>query len=124
MGMAREGLELIVGAKRDATFGPVLMFGFGGILVELISDFSLAVGPFDRQKVRQLIGETKVSKVIAGYRNAGQYNQKKLEDALLGVGRLISEHSEVNSIEINPIILADDGVGAIGLDAKIDIRKV
>lgn len=123
MALAKEGLELIVGAKQDPIFGPVLMFGFGGILVELISDFSLAVGPFDREKVRGLIASTKVSRVIRGYRTESKYNQKKLEDAILGVGRLISEHPDIKSIEINPLILADDGVGAIGLDAKIDIRK-
>jgi acetyltransferase len=122
MEMAKEGLELIVGAKRDATFGPVLMFGFGGILVELISDYSLAVGPFDRDKVRELIARTKVSKIIDGYRTGKKYNRKKVEDIVLGVGRLISEHPEITSIEINPVVLSDDGVGAIGLDAKIDLR--
>lgn len=121
MEMAKEGLELIVGAKRDATFGPVLMFGFGGILVELISDYSLAIAPFDRDKVREMISRTRVSKIIEGYRGGKRYNAKRIEDIVLSVGRLISEHPEINSIEINPLVMSDDGVGALGLDAKIDI---
>jgi succinyl-CoA synthetase beta subunit len=124
MEMAREGLELIVGAKRDAVFGPVLMFGFGGILVELISDYALAIGPFDRDKVRELIQRTKVAKIIKGYRTGKRYNQKMVEDIVLGVGRLITEHPEISSIEINPVVLSDDGNGALGLDAKIDIRNL
>jgi acetate---CoA ligase (ADP-forming) len=123
MEMAHEGLELIVGAKRDATFGPVLMFGFGGILVELIGDYNLAVSPFDREKVKKLIAETKVSQIIKGYRVSKKYDQKILEDVILGVGRLMTEHPEIASIEINPVVLSDNGKGALGLDAKIDIKK-
>lgn len=124
MEMAKEGLELIVGAKRDAVFGPVLMFGFGGILVELIGDYSLALAPFDNEKVREMIGRTKVSKIMEGYRTGKRYNAKKVEEIILGVGRLITEHPEIDSIEINPLVLSNDGVGAIGLDAKIDIKKI
>jgi acetyltransferase len=123
MEMAKEGLELIVGAKRDAVFGPVLMFGFGGILVELISDYSLAIAPFDREKIGEMIESTKVSRIIKGYRSGKKYNAKKIEDIVLAVGQLMTEHSEINSIEINPLVMSDDGVGAIGLDAKIDIRE-
>lgn len=122
MEMAKEGLELIIGAKRDSIFGPVVMFGFGGILVELLADYSLAVAPFDRAKVREMIARTKVSRIIKGYRGK-RYNAKKVEDIILAIGRLITEHPEINSIEINPLVMSDDGVGVIGLDAKIDIRK-
>jgi acetyltransferase len=123
MEMAKEGLELIIGAKRDSVFGPVIMFGFGGILVELIADYGLAIGPFDREKIRRLISNTKVSKIITGYRTEKKYNQQKLEDIILNIGRLVTEHPEINSLEINPLVLAHDGIGAVGLDAKIDIRS-
>lgn len=123
MEMAHEGLELIVGAKRDDSFGPVLMFGFGGILVELIGDYGLMVSPFDREKVKRLIASTKVQKIISGYRTNKKYNQKIIEDIILGVGRLMVEHPEVSSIEINPVVLLDDGKGALGLDAKIEIKR-
>lgn len=123
MEMANEGLEVILGAKRDPIFGPVLMFGFGGIFVELISDFSLKIAPFDRQKVKELIKNTKASKIISGYRKTSNYNQKRLEDVVLAVGRLISEHKEIQSIEINPLVLEEERGGMLGLDAKIEINK-
>ncbi|MDD3481074.1 MAG: acetate--CoA ligase family protein [Patescibacteria group bacterium] len=122
MEMAKEGLEIIVGAKRDPVFGPVLLFGSGGILVELIADFSVAIGPFDRAKVKELMDGAKVAKILRGYRGA-KYNGKRLEDVLLSVGRLITEHPEIDSLEINPVILEDDGKKVLGLDGRIEIRK-
>jgi len=121
METAKEGLELIIGAKRDPIFGPVVMFGSGGILVELISDFAVAVGPFDVVKIRKMIAGTKVSRIIGGYRKNQKYSEAKLVKIILAVGQLISDHPEIQSIEINPLILDDDGRGAIGLDAKIEM---
>lgn len=123
METAKEGLELIIGAKRDRVFGPVLLFGAGGIYVELISDAAVTIGPFDQSKIKNLINSTSVFKIIAGYRKDNKYNEKKLIETLLGLGQLISEHKEINSVEVNPLILLDDGLGAIGLDAKIEISK-
>lgn len=121
METAKEGLELIVGAKRDENFGPVLMFGAGGILVELISDFAVMVGPFDRAKVKNLIQKTKVSKLIEGYRSDVSFSERRLEEVLLGLGQLIYDHPEIKSVEINPLILTDDA-GAMGLDGKIELE--
>lgn len=121
MEMASEGLELITGFKRDPIFGPVLMFGFGGIFVELIEDFSLVLAPFDRSKVRELINSTKASKIIKGYRGQG-YDSRKIEDALLGLGRLAIEHPEIESLEINPIIIEENG-DTLGLDARIKLNS-
>ncbi len=123
METAHEGLELIIGAKRDRVFGPVLMFGFGGILVELISDYSLVIGPFDRSKIKKLINETKAAKIIDGYRSSKKYSRKAVEDVLLNLGRLITDHPEIESVEINPLVLSDTGRGALGLDAKIKINQ-
>lgn len=122
MEMAKEGLELIVGAKRDAVFGPSIMFGFGGIFVELINDFSVAIGPFTREKIERMIDETVVSKIIKGYRVKKKYDREELVTAILGVAKLITEHKEIESLEINPLIL-EDGRGALGLDAKIKLNE-
>jgi acetate---CoA ligase (ADP-forming) len=123
METAREGLEVIVGAKRDATFGPVLVFGAGGILVELISDYALSVGPFDEQKIRDMISKTKVSRILKGYRSDIKYSEKKLTAVLMALGSLVTDHPEILSVEINPLILEDNGRGAMGLDAKIEVQK-
>jgi acetyltransferase len=123
MEMAKEGLELIIGAKRDSIFGPVLIFGFGGIFVELISDFSVSVGPFTEEKIKAMIKRTKVSKIIEGYRHNSKYDEAKLISILYGLGQLITDHEEISSIEINPLVMGQNGSGAIGLDAKIELNN-
>jgi acetyl coenzyme A synthetase (ADP forming)-like protein len=124
METAKEGLELILGAKRDPIFGPVVMFGFGGILVELIADFAVGLGDFDERKAKALIEKTKVSKILSGYRKNAIYGKQKLVRAIIGLSQLITEHPEINSIEINPLILEEGDRGLLGLDAKIDIRDL
>lgn len=121
MEMAKEGLELIVGAKKDPVFGPVLIFGFGGIFVELVSDFSVAIGPFSKEKVVEMIKQTKVSKIIEGYRHNTKYDEERLVSIVYGLGQLITEHQEVASIEINPLVMGQNGEGIVGLDAKIEL---
>ncbi len=120
METAKEGLELIIGVKRDPSFGPVVMFGFGGIFVELISDFSVTLAPFTEEKIRQTIRETTVSKIISGYRTGNRLSEGKLIKAILGLAQLLTDHPEITQIEINPLVMADDGRGIMGLDAKVE----
>lgn len=121
METAHEGLEVIVGAKKDPTFGPTLMFGIGGIFVELISDFSVILAPFSEEKIRDMIEKTAAAKIIKGYRGRNAYSEKALIEAIKGVGQLILDHPEIVQLEINPIVLTEKG--ALGLDAKIEIAK-
>lgn len=123
MESAKEGIELILGGKRDKMFGPVVMFGFGGIYVELISDFAVALGECNERKARELIGKTVVSKIIEGYRKDTEYNVRGLTRAIIGMSKLISSHPEISSIEINPLILEENGRGVVGLDAKISLAE-
>lgn len=120
METAKKGLEIILGAKKDPTFGPVVMFGFGGILVELVADFAVGVGTFDERKAKALIDKTKVAKIIDGYRNNAAYSKGKLVKAIISISQIITEHPEIKSIEINPLILEEGDRGLVGLDAKID----
>lgn len=120
METAKEGLELIIGVKRDPSFGPVVMFGFGGIFVELIADFSITLAPFTEEKIRQMIRETAVSKIISGYRTGNRLSEGKLIKAILGLAQLLTDHPEITQIEINPLVMADDGRGIMGLDAKVE----
>lgn len=124
MESAGRGLELILGAKRDPVFGPVVMFGSGGIFVELISDFAVSVGDFDHVKAKKLIERTAVSKIIEGYRTGTGYGKGHLIKAIMGISKLICEHKDLKSIEINPLILEEEGRGLLGLDAKIELRNV
>ena len=121
--MAEEGIEIILGAKRDSIFGPVLMIGFGGIFVELFSDFSVILAPFTHEKITRALEDTAVAKIIKGYRG-GKYNRKVLLSAAVGIGQLILDHSEIEQIEINPLRLEENGTGVLGLDAKIKINHL
>lgn len=123
MSMAKEGLEVIVGAKKDPVFGSIIMFGFGGIFVELISDVAIALAPFSEEKIESLIEKTAVAKIINGYRGHKGFNKKKLIEAVMGIGRLVAEHPEISQVEVNPLVLEKDGSGIIGLDAKIVVGK-
>jgi acyl-CoA synthetase (NDP forming) len=122
MQTAKEGLEVILGAKRDPIFGPVLMFGFGGIYVELISDFVTVVGPFDRAKLERAIEKTAVSKILKGYRGKEGYSKEKLIRAMTGIASLITEHPEIAQVEINPLVMEEKGE-ILGLDAKISLAE-
>lgn len=121
--MVKEGLELILGAKNDPVFGNFLMFGFGGIFVELIHDFSIILPPFTTEKIKAMVEKTSVSKIVGGYRSIGSYDGNILIRAIKSLGRLISEHNEIIQIEINPLLLEEGDKGVLGLDAKIEIRK-
>lgn len=123
METAKEGLEVIVGGKQDPVFGPVLMFGFGGIFVELVADYGTILAPFTEKKVRKLISKTAVSKILEGYRGKNGYSTKSLVTAIMGVGALISEHPEIQEIEINPLVISEEGE-AMGLDAKIEMSQL
>jgi succinyl-CoA synthetase beta subunit len=123
MESAKEGLELILGAKRDPVFGPVVIFGFGGIFVELVADFAVGIGYFDHHKAQKLIEKTAVSKIVEGYRTNVNYDKEKLIQAIIGISSLISEHPEIKSVEVNPLILEEGSRGLLGLDAKINIER-
>lgn len=118
--MADEGVEIILGARRDPVFGPVLMIGFGGIFVELFSDFSVVLAPFTREKILSALENTAVAKIIKGYRG-GKYNRNALMEAAAGVGQLILDHPEIEQVEVNPLRLEENGSGVLGLDAKVKI---
>jgi acetyltransferase len=122
MQTAKEGLEVILGAKRDPIFGPVLMFGFGGIYVELISDFVTVVGPFDKEKLKKAVEKTAVSKILQGYRGKETISSAKLIQAMMGIASLITEHPEIAQVEINPLVIEGKGE-VLGLDAKISLAE-
>lgn len=123
METAKEGLEVIIGAKKDPTFGPVLMFGFGGIFVELVNDFTVILAPFTKEKIKQMVEKTSVYKIVQGYRGRTKYSEEALIKALYSVGRLVEEHPEIIQIEVNPVILTEKGQ-AVGLDAKIETERL
>jgi acyl-CoA synthetase (NDP forming) len=114
---AQPGVELIIGVFTDAQFGPVLMFGLGGVWTEILDDTSLRVTPVTRKDTREMIEETKAYRLLTGYRGQEPVDISKIEDILLAVADFVENNPEVKEIDINPVIASGDSITAV--DARI-----
>lgn len=107
------GVEVIIGIKKDPTFGNVLLFGAGGSMAELILDRNLRLLPIDLDGAKRLVEESKIYKVLKGYRGEAPLALEKLYDVIVRLGKLIELLPEVSEIEINPLIIAQNDVWAV-----------
>jgi acyl-CoA synthetase (NDP forming) len=112
-----DGHEVIVGSKIDQTFGPVIMFGLGGIFVEVLKDVSFRLAPITRQEAREMISEIKGYPLLKGARGRKPANLKALEDALMAVSRLVSKEKRVKELDINPLFVNERA--AVASDVRI-----
>ncbi len=115
-----QGCETILGAKRDPQFGPVVIFGMGGILVELFDDVAVRVAPLDERITMEMLNEIKGSAILNGYRGGPALDKSVLSDALLSVSNLLLEHPEIVNLDINPLVVLEEGKGVVLVDAKIE----
>jgi acyl-CoA synthetase (NDP forming) len=120
--IARPGVEVIIGMSKDAQFGPVLMFGLGGVWVEIIEDVSLRVAPITRRDASGMIKEIKGYPMMTGYRGQEPVDTTKLEDMLLAVSDFVGQHSFVKEIDINPVIAGSND--AVAVDARIVLEEL
>lgn len=111
--------EVIVGMNVDPTFGPMILFGAGGTAVEVIRDSALALPPLDILLARQLVSETRIARLLAGYRDRPPADLDALADVLVRVSDLIIHHPEIRELDINPLIVDENGV--LALDARISV---
>jgi Acyl-CoA synthetase (NDP forming) len=117
--MVTEGVELILGAKRNAQFGPVVVFGWGGVYTELLKDFSCGIPPLSPEDVERMISSTKVSKLLDGFRGAPSADRLFLEGCILRLSQLVSEFPEIVELDINPLKVFSKGGVAIDVRAVI-----
>jgi acetate---CoA ligase (ADP-forming) subunit beta len=115
--MASPGVELIVGMNKDPQFGPVLMFGLGGILVELINDVSFRVVPLTTLDAMGMIQEIKGYKLLKGYRNIEPVNIPAIADLILKVSDFVERNPQINELDLNPVFA--DKKGVLVVDARI-----
>lgn len=113
------GFELMIGARVDPVFGPVILFGDGGTAVELLDDTALGLPPLNMKLAAELIDGTRIAKRLRGCRGIAGVNRKVLELALVRTSQLLIDLAEVTELDINPILATDQGV--IGLDARIKV---
>ncbi len=115
--MARPGVEVIIGMSKDAQFGPVLMFGLGGILVEVLKDVSFRIVPLTKRDAREMIKEIKGYPLLEGYRGQEPVDVNNLEELILKVSNFVEQHPEVKELDLNPIFAYKDG--AVAVDARV-----
>ncbi|MBU3964661.1 acetate--CoA ligase family protein [Patescibacteria group bacterium] len=111
------GEQIIIGAKRDSVFGPVVAFGLGGIFVEILKDISFRLAPINKKEAKEMISEIQGNKILKGYRNRELVNLLKLEEILLSLSLMISREQRIKEIDLNPVIA--NKKGAMVIDAKI-----
>ncbi len=115
--MVATGTEVIMGMTQDAQFGPVLMFGLGGVLVEVLKDVAFRVVPLEQRDARQMVREIQGFAVLEGYRGAAPADLAALESILLQLSQFAEANPEVSELDLNPIFAYEDG--AVAVDARI-----
>lgn len=119
--MAKQGIETIIGAKMDPQFGPVIMFGLGGIFTEVFNDISLRIAPINKEEALEMISEIKAYKILKGYRGKKPSDLESLAEAILKVSNIIMDYNEISEIDLNPTIVYDIGYRVV--DARIIFSK-
>lgn len=117
--MAHSGRELIVGSSRDPQFGPLVMFGLGGVLVEVVQDVVFRLAPLSSADAREMLRQIRGTRILAEFRGQPAIDQDALVAALRAVARLAVDFPEIGEIEINPLLAAADGM--LALDARVSL---
>jgi len=113
-------VELILGAKKDRDFGPVILFGLGGIMTEVLKDQAITLPPLNRLLARRVMEETKVYRMLLGYRNRPPANLVLVEEILIRLAQLVTDHSEIDELDINPLVLMAEKGCAV--DARVILK--
>ena len=119
--MARPGVEVIIGMSKDAQFGPVLMFGLGGILVEVLKDVSFRIVPVTRRDAEEMVREIKGYELLLGYRGQEPADIPALEELIVKVSDFVEQNPQIRELDLNPVFAYQDGVVAV--DARIILEE-
>jgi len=119
--MARPGVEVIIGMSKDAQFGPVLMFGLGGILVEILKDVSFRIVPLVKRDAAEMVREIKGYPLLEGYRGSEPADVGNLENLILKVSDFVEKTPDIKELDLNPIFAYSDG--AVAVDARVVLEE-
>jgi acetyltransferase len=118
--MVPAGIEVIIGTKIDEQFGPIIMYGLGGIMVEILKDVSFRVLPISRHSAKMMIRETKSAPILKGVRGNPPCDEKALINLLLVVSELVESYPEIEEMDLNPVIVLESGLRVV--DARIILK--
>lgn len=119
--MAGSGLEVIIGAKYDDQFGPIVMYGLGGVMVEVLKDISFRVLPITLSTARKMIEETKSAPLLNGFRGSPPFDKKALQKLLDLCSEIIESYPAIREMDLNPVIVHEEGLSIV--DARIILHK-
>ena len=119
--MARTGVEVIIGMSKDAQFGPVLMFGLGGVLVEILKDVSFRIVPLVKRDAKEMIREIKGYPLLEGYRGSEPVDVANLEELIIKVSDFVDKTPDIKELDLNPIFAYSDG--AVAVDARVVLEE-
>jgi len=120
--MAGEGVEMILGVKRDPLFGPVVLCGFGGVLVEVLKDVAVGIPPLSHGHARDMIQRLRGAAILSGVRGQPPADVDALCGAIVALSRLASSlGDQLSGLDINPLIVLPKGLGVIAVDALVQI---
>jgi acyl-CoA synthetase (NDP forming) len=119
--MAPQGREVIVGGLIDPQFGQTLMFGLGGVLVEIFKDVALRIAPIGEQEASEMIREIKAYPILKGYRGQPPVDEDIIVEILLKASDLVMENPEINEMDLNPVMIYDKGASIV--DARMILQR-
>ncbi|RFU36735.1 GNAT family N-acetyltransferase [Actinomadura logoneensis] len=122
--MAAEGVEVLCGAVQDDVFGPVVIFGAGGVDTEALADRAARLAPLTEREAEELAGAPRVAAVLAGHAARPAGDLPALRDALLRLSRLVADHQEIAELDLNPVIVRPDGIVAVDARVRLAPHRV
>ncbi|OHB75150.1 MAG: acyl-CoA synthetase, partial [Planctomycetes bacterium RBG_16_55_9] len=122
--MCRGGREVILGMKRDPHFGPLMMFGMGGTMVEVLKDVSFYLAPLTGEEAKQMLISTKTYKMLKGVRGQEGVDIDAIAEGLQRLSQLVTEFAQIQELDINPYVVGPEGTTPIAVDARISIEQV
>jgi acetyl coenzyme A synthetase (ADP forming)-like protein len=121
--MVEAGIEMLVGVTHDPVFGPIVVCGAGGVLVELLKDVVIRITPLTDQDASEMVRSLKTFPLLNGYRGGPCYDVKALEQLILRVGALVEDIHEIGELDLNPVIVSPEGQGVSLVDARVRVAE-
>jgi acetyltransferase len=120
--MVKGGKEVIIGMNRDPQFGPLIMFGLGGVYVEALKDVTFRVAPIDRREAKEMLGEIRAYNLLRGVRGEKPSDLDAIADTLVRVSQLVTDFPDIVEMDINPLLVFPAGQGVLGLDMRLALK--
>jgi acetyl coenzyme A synthetase (ADP forming)-like protein len=120
--MVKGGKETIIGMNRDPQFGPLLMFGLGGVYVEALKDVTFRVAPIDRREGREMLSEIRAYNLLRGVRGEKPSDLEAIADTMVRISQLVMDFPQIVELDINPLLVFPAGQGVLGLDMRLALK--